>query len=151
IPIAEDTGIIVDITYQVLQKTCRFINRISEVNPNFEGVHVNFSGHMFSQIDLADRVEGIITSSGTPFNKIKIEITESILLENTKCVSEFAERMQKKGVRMELDDFGTGYSNIVSVMTMPLDTVKLDKSLIWAAMNSKKSAMMVRSITRIST
>ncbi|WP_269477379.1 EAL domain-containing protein [Hominibacterium faecale] len=149
IPIAEDTGIIVDITYQVLQKTCRFINRISEVNPNFEGVHVNFSGHMFSQIDLADRVEGIITSSGTPFNKIKIEITESILLENTKCVSEFAERMQKKGVRMELDDFGTGYSNIVSVMTMPLDTVKLDKSLIWAAMNSKKSAMMVRSITRI--
>lgn len=149
IPIAADTGMIVDITYQVLEKTCRFINRISEINPDFEGVHVNFSGHMFSQIDLADRVEAIITSNDTPFTKIKIEITESILLENAKCVKTFAERMQQKGVLMELDDFGTGYSNILSVMATPLDTVKLDKSLIWAAMDSKRSAMMVRSITRI--
>ncbi|MCQ4635946.1 EAL domain-containing protein [Anaerovorax odorimutans] len=149
IPIAEDTGNIVEMTYQVLEKACLFINRVTEKVPEFEGVHVNFSGHMFSQMDLADRVEEIIARNKTPFPKIKIEITESILAENTKIVEEFADRMQRRGVLLELDDFGTGYSNFVSVMTTPLDTVKLDKSLIWASMDNRQSAMMVKSMTGI--
>ena len=64
-------------------------------------------------------------------------------------VAEFAEKKKKKGVLIELDDFGTGYSNIVSVMNTPLDTVKLDKSLIWSAMERKEAAAMVKSLTTV--
>lgn len=149
IPIAEETGLIVDITYQVLGKVCRFINRLSDAGIEFEGIHVNFSNLQFTQIDLAERVETIIRQNDTPFEKIKIEITESILSENAKAVEKFALRMQERGIQIELDDFGTGYSNINSVMNTPLDTVKLDKSLIWSAMEHQQSAIMVKSITAV--
>lgn len=149
IPIAEETGLIVDITYQVLDKVCRFINRLSDLGIELEGVHVNFSRQQFSQLGLAERIEEIIRKNGTPFSKIKIEITESTLAENSDVVAEFAKRMQRQGVLIELDDFGTGYSNIVSVMNTPLDTIKLDKSLIWSAMEHEESAVMVQSLTTV--
>lgn len=149
IPIAEETGMIVEITYQVLDKVCKFINRLLEDGIEFDGVHVNFSGHQFSQLGLAEKVEKIIEENQTPFSKIKIEITESILAENADAVAEFALKMQKRGVLIELDDFGTGYSNIVSVMNTPLDTVKLDKSIIWSAMEKKEAAVMVKSLTTV--
>ena len=85
----------------------------------------------------------------TPFSKIKIEITESILADNAETVEEFALEMQQRGILIELDDFGTGYSNIVSVMNTPLDTVKLDKSLVWSAMEKKETAAMVKSLSTV--
>lgn len=149
IPIAEETGMIVEITYQVLDKVCKFINRLNEAGVKFDGIHVNFSGKQFSQIGLADKIEGIIRQNQTPLSQIKIEITESILAENAETVAVFAEEMQKKGILIELDDFGTGYSNIVSVMNTPLDTIKLDKSLIWSAMEKKEAAVMANSLTMV--
>lgn len=149
IPIAEETGMIIEITYQVLRKVCGFVNRLTEAGINFEGVHVNFSGQQFSQIGLAEKIVEIIEQNQTPFSKIKIEITESILAENADTVVEFALEMQKRGILIELDDFGTGYSNIVSVMNTPLDTVKLDKSLIWSAMERHEAAVMVKSLTHV--
>lgn len=149
IPIAEETGMIVDITYQVLNQVCRFIHRLMQEEIEFEGVHVNFSGRQFSQLGLAEKVLGIIEKNQIPFSKIKIEITESILAENTETIAEFATEMQKRGILIELDDFGTGYSNIQTVMNMPLDTVKLDKSLIWSAMERNEAAAMVKSLTGV--
>lgn len=149
IPVAEETGMIVEITYQVLDKVCKFVNRLAEEGIPFEGVHVNFSGQQFSQIGLAQKVVEIIERNHTPFSQIKIEITESILADDTSSVAEFARQMQQRGILIELDDFGTGYSNIVSVMNTPLDTVKLDKSLIWSAMEKKEAAVMVKSLTRV--
>lgn len=149
IPVAEETGMIVEITYQILDKVCKFVNRLSENGIEFDGVHVNFSGQQFSQIGLAEKVEGIIEANHTPFSKIKIEITESILADNAETVEEFALEMQQRGILIELDDFGTGYSNIVSVMNTPLDTVKLDKSLVWSAMEKKETAAMVKSLSTV--
>lgn len=149
IPVAEETGMIVEITYQILDKVCKFVNRLSENGIEFDGVHMNFSGQQFSQIGLAEKVEGIIEANHTPFSKIKIEITESILADNAETVEEFALEMQQRGILIELDDFGTGYSNIVSVMNTPLDTVKLDKSLVWSAMEKKETAAMVKSLSTV--
>lgn len=149
IPIAEETGMIIEITYQVLDKVCKFINRLTQEGIEFEGVHVNFSGHQFSQIGLVEKITGIITDNHTPFSKIKIEITESILADNAQTVAEFAVNMQKQGILIELDDFGTGYSNIVTVMNTPLDIVKLDRSLIWSAMERREAAAMVKSLSRV--
>ncbi|MCA5963040.1 hypothetical protein LC724_25230 [Blautia sp. RD014234] len=57
-PVAEETGMIVEIAYQILDKVCKFVNRLSENGIEFDGVHVNFSGQQFSQIGLAEKVEG---------------------------------------------------------------------------------------------
>ncbi|WP_242849098.1 EAL domain-containing protein [Robinsoniella sp. KNHs210] len=149
IPIAEETGMIIEMTYQILAKVCRYINRLLEQGIELDGIHVNFSTVQFTQIDLAEKVLNIIEEHHTPYSKIKIEITESVLAESAQLVIGFAEEMHKHGVMMGLDDFGTGYSNIVSVMETPLDVIKIDKSLVWSSMTVPKSAGMLRSMTGI--
>lgn len=149
IPVAEETGLIIEITYQVLDKVCKFIKRLNNEGIAFDGIHVNFSGKQFSQIGLADKVSEIIEKNKISYSKIKIEITESILVDDASNVAKFAEEMHQKGVLIELDDFGTGYSNIVTVMNTPLDTIKLDKSLIWSAMEKKETAVMVNSLALV--
>lgn len=149
IPIAEETGMIIEMTYQILQKVCCFMNRLLENEIELEGIHVNFSAVQFTQLDLAEKVLTIIEENHTPYSKIKIEITESVLAESAQLVNGFAEEMHKHGVMLGLDDFGTGYSNIVSVMETPLDVIKIDKSLVWSSMAVPKSAGMLRSMTGI--
>lgn len=147
IPIAEETGLIVDITYVVLDKVCRFINRLTDQNIPIESVHVNFSAMQFSQQDLEERVLEIIRRNHTPMSAVKIEFTESTLAESTKAVTEFALHMLQHGIKMGLDDFGTGYSNIATVINIPFGTVKLDKSLVWVSMDNEKSALAVKNLS----
>lgn len=148
IPIAEETGLIVDITYIMLDKVCKFINRLIETGIEVGAVHVNFSGIQFSRPDLADRVLEIVQKNETPMPALEIEFTESTLAESTQVVTDFALQMLERGIKMGLDDFGTGYSNIATVIHIPFGTVKLDKSLVYAAMNSQKSALAIRNLTR---
>ena len=147
IPIAEETGLIVDITYVVLDKVCKFINRLLEKGIQVGSIHVNFSAVQFSQPDLVDKVLEIIRSNHTPMSAIEIEFTESTLAESTEVVTEFALRMKDNGIKMGLDDFGTGYSNIATVINIPFGTVKLDKSLVRAAMDKSLSALAVKNLS----
>ena len=110
-------------------------------------VHVNFSGIQFSRPDLAERVMEIIQKNGTPMAAIEIEFTESTLAESPQVVTDFALKMRECGIKMGLDDFGTGYSNIATVINIPFGTVKLDKSLVYAAMNSEKSALAIKNLS----
>ena len=147
IPIAEETGLIVDITYVVLDKVCKFINRLLEKGIQVGSIHVNFSAVQFSQPDLVDKVLEIIRSNHTPMSAIEIEFTESTLADSTEVVTEFALRMKDNGIKMGLDDFGTGYSNIATVINIPFGTVKLDKSLVRAAMDKSLSALAVKNLS----
>lgn len=147
IPIAEETGLIIEITYMILDKVCKFINELLEKEVPIGSVHVNFSGIQFSQPNLAGRVLEIIEKNHTPKAAIKIEFTESTLAESTQAVTEFALEMKRHGIKMGLDDFGTGYSNIATVINIPFGTAKLDKSLVWGAVDNKKSALAVKNLT----
>ena len=147
IPIAEETGLIVEITYIMLDKVCKFINRMNDTGIKAGAVHVNFSGIQFSRPDLAERVMEIIQKNGTPMSAIEIEFTESTLAESPQVVTDFALKMRECGIKMGLDDFGTGYSNIATVINIPFGTVKLDKSLVYAAMNSEKSALAIKNLS----
>lgn len=147
IPIAEETGLIVDITYVVLDKVCKFINRLLEKGIQVGSIHVNFSAVQFSQPDLTERVTQIIHENHTPMSAIEIEFTESTLAESTKVVTDFALKMQENGIKMGLDDFGTGYSNIATVINIPFGTVKLDKSLVMAAMDNQNSALAIKNLS----
>lgn len=147
IPIAEETGLIIDITYIMLDKVCKFINRLTAKEIPMKSIHVNFSAVQFSQTDLIEKVLDIIRRNHTPMSAIKIEFTESTLAENTEVVSKFVMEMEKHGIKMGLDDFGTGYSNIATVLNIPFGTVKLDKSLVWVSVENKTSALAVRNLS----
>lgn len=149
IPIAEETGLIVDITYYVLDTVCRFVHDLLDSGiTTLESVTVNFSGVQFSQQNPSEKVLSIIESHGIPYRMIKIEITESVLAENRQELEEFIDLMHARGVDVSLDDFGTGYCNLVSVLSMDVDVIKLDKSLLWAAQKDQKTAIMMKSLTR---
>ena len=148
IPIAEETGMIIDITYAVLDKVCAFVNGLMEEHIPIEAVHVNFPAVQFTQPDLEEKVMEIIRRNGTPPSAIKIEFTESTLAEKPEAVIDFAAEMAKHGIEMGLDDFGTGYSNFAMVINIPFGTIKLDKSLVWAMIGNRNSALGVKNIVR---
>lgn len=149
IPIAEETGLIVEITYLVLERVCAFLRRLMDEGRELEGISVNFSAIQFSQPDVAERIDRIMKDFGVPYSKLKIEITESVVSDNYEQLNGFIQRMHELGVQFGLDDFGTGYSNVSCVFSLPLDTIKLDKSLIRLAMTDQKYAMAVRQFVRV--
>ena len=144
IPIAEETGLIIELTYLILDKVCKYINRLRAQGLPIEAIHVNFSAIQFSQPDLTAKVLDIIQRNGTPMSMVKLEFTESTLAENPQVVTDFAIEMKRHGIIMGLDDFGTGYSNIATVISIPFGTIKLDKSLVWASMDNQTSALAVK-------
>ncbi|MEG0971955.1 MAG: EAL domain-containing protein [Lachnospiraceae bacterium] len=146
IPVAESTGLIVPLTYQIMEKLCLFINELLDANVNFSAIHINFSAVQFSDENFEEKVLAIIKRHNVPFSKIIIELTESILAENYNMVKSFIIRMYHQGLRFELDDFGTGYSNISLVLQLPWDTIKLDRSLILSATENESSSLIVTHI-----
>lgn len=148
IPIAEETGIIIEMTYVILDKVCEFVKKLLEEGVEINSVHVNFSAIQFSQFNLDEKVIDIIKKNGIPNNSIKIEFTESALAESTETVTKFALSMKRQGIKMGLDDFGTGYSNIATVLKIPFNAIKLDKSLVWAAMENKNSRLSMKNLMK---
>ena len=148
IPIAEESGLIIDMTYLMLEKVCKRLGSLLEQGLNFGGISVNFSPLQFTQRDLIPRFLEILERNHIPFSKIKVEITESALIENEEIVTEYINQMHELGIRIGLDDFGTGYSNLVSVLKLPFDTIKLDKSLVWSAITDRRFAILVQNLTR---
>lgn len=144
IPIAEESGIIIELTYWIMEEVCRYIQHWSKEGYEFNSIAINFSAVQFLQEDLAEKLIGIAEKYEIPFSKLKIEITEGILISNFERVKCFIYDMNKKGFRFGLDDFGTGYSNLSSVMKLPFDMVKLDKSLVWAAIDDKRNRAIIR-------
>ncbi|MEG0824861.1 MAG: EAL domain-containing protein [Oscillospiraceae bacterium] len=148
IPLAEATGIIVPLTYQILEKICPFLNVLSAANSELSAIMVNFSAMQFADENLEEKFLQIIQRYNIPLSKLKIELTESILAENYEVVKQFILKMYKLGLRFELDDFGTGYSNIATVLQIPWDTIKLDRSLIVSATESEQAALVVKNMVK---
>ncbi|WP_050636817.1 putative bifunctional diguanylate cyclase/phosphodiesterase [Candidatus Stoquefichus sp. SB1] len=148
IPIAEETGLIIEMTYQIIDKVCQFIQLLINDNIEMTSIHINFSASQFNEDNLVEKVINIIEKNQIPFSKIKIEFTETTIAKNVQLVTDFTNTLAQKGIRMGLDDFGTGYSNIASVLDIPFGTIKLDKSLIWSAIEHPRSAIIVKNLTR---
>lgn len=148
IPIAEESGLIVEITYLVLEKVCGQIRRLLDEGVRLERININLSALQFTQKDLLPRMLSIIARSGIPTAKVSVELTESALAENTELIADTLRQMHREGIHIGLDDFGTGYSNLISVLDLPIDTVKMDKSLVWAAMKSERFAIAMQNFSR---
>lgn len=139
IPIAEQVGLISDITALVLERSCSFVAQYRAAHPGsaFRGVSVNFSPVQFMQTDLASTVLETVERHGIPASCLRIEITEGAIIANPDGVRAFMATMHERGVRFYLDDFGTGYSNVSTLLNLPFDVVKLDKSILWSAVSKE--------------
>lgn len=146
IPIAEQSGIIVAASYQLIEKVCIFIKKLLDKGIHFDGISINLSAVQFMQSDLFDNIIKIIRKYDVPPKKIKFEITESMMTSNYLEVTEFMDKMRSLGTLFALDDFGTGYSNFYHIVDLPFDYIKLDKSLITKSMTSTKTAIFFESI-----
>jgi diguanylate cyclase (GGDEF)-like protein/PAS domain S-box-containing protein len=131
IPLAEETGLILALGMQVLDDACVALRRW-QARPGCEGLTmaVNLSARQFSDSGVVERVEGALRASGIAPGTLKIEITESVILQLTAEVAETMTRLKALGVELYLDDFGTGYSSLSYLHRIPLDALKIDRSFV---------------------
>jgi diguanylate cyclase (GGDEF)-like protein/PAS domain S-box-containing protein len=129
IPLAEDTGLIVPLGRWVLREACRNAKPWQTRNPNF-CVSVNISVKQLVHSDLVGDLKTILEEEGVEPSSILLEITESVLMEDSDTTLSKLRDLKDLGVKLALDDFGTGYSSLGYLRNLPIDMIKIDKSFI---------------------
>jgi EAL domain-containing protein (putative c-di-GMP-specific phosphodiesterase class I) len=112
-------------------------------------VSVNLSSKQFSQPDLIARLDSILAESGLPGEKLTIEITESVLMENSVKAATMLDELRARGIRLCIDDFGTGYSSLSYLHNFPLDRLKLDHTFISRIARSPRNLEIVRAVVTL--
>lgn len=151
IPIAEETGLILPLGAWILKCACRQIAQWS-TQEIFEDltIAVNVSAHQFSQIDFVNTVFTALEESGANAKRLKLELTESLLVQNVEGVIEKMDCLKSHGIRFSLDDFGTGYSSLSYLKRLPLDQLKIDQSFVRDILVDSNDAIICKSTIALS-
>lgn len=143
IPIAEETGLIVDIGAWVLRRACED----ALLWPAHTRLAVNISPRQFQQQDLTDTIAQTLRETGFPAERLELEITETTLMMDTDDAESKVRDIEALGVRLSLDDFGTGYSSLGYLNRFPVKKVKIDRSFVRQAIDSPKTQAIIGAIT----
>ena len=146
IPIAEETGLIVPIGSWVLNEACRQLAEWHRIGWQDLTISVNVSGRQLSNRKLIDEVAQCLELHQIPAHNLKLEITESTIMENPEAGAEMLGELRTLGVRVGIDDFGTGYSSLASLHRLPLDVLKVDRSFVMKMEESQENTAIVRTI-----
>ena len=130
IPVAEETGLIVPLTCFVLREACQRGAAWQRLFGRPLGLSVNISSRLFGRNDFVEQIQQAMEESSLQPGTLRLEITESTLLNSAEIVQENFERLRARGVSMYLDDFGTGYSSLSYLQRYPVDALKLDRSFV---------------------
>ncbi len=132
IPLAEETGLIGSIGRWVLETACRqaFAWRAAGAGGTPLVMSVNLSARQFAQADLVDSIAEILAASHLDPGSLELEITESVVMDQSETGIRALRRLRDLGVRLVLDDFGTGFSSLAYLKHLPLDTIKIDRSFV---------------------
>jgi EAL domain-containing protein (putative c-di-GMP-specific phosphodiesterase class I) len=132
ISIAEETGLIIPITKMMLEKACRDLQNWQKQTAHLQKLtmNVNISSKHFLQPGLLKTIEGVLKQTGLPPDHLKLEITETALMEDVEETVRLAHRMREFGLQLVIDDFGTGYSSLSYLQRLPIDTLKVDRSFV---------------------
>ena len=155
IPLAEETGLIVELGRWALETSLKEQKNLAgRFNENFPAVaapfmSVNVSGLQLSELSEIDRLADIIDASGTPPGDIKLEITETLMVENFDHAKAALDKLKDLGVLIAIDDFGTGYSSLSYLHQLPFDTLKIDRVFVTNMDKSESSQRIVRSIAQL--
>jgi len=151
IPVAEETGLIVPLGLWVLEEACRQMRRWQveqSVAPDVT-VSVNLSGKQFSQADLMGQVSSVLRQTGLAPSNLKLEITESMVMENIETAIDSLGQLRSLGIGLSIDDFGTGYSSLSYLHRFPIDTLKIDRSFVTRMTENSENAEIVRTIVTL--
>lgn len=147
IPVAEDTGLIIPIGLWVLQQACQQLKTWKNdfARPDL-CISVNLSVKQFAQSDLFQQINNILQKVELPGNNLKLEITESALMDNPQAVTELLNLLKQQKIRLGIDDFGTGYSSLSYLHRFPVDTLKVDRSFVEQMCESSENLDIVQAI-----
>lgn len=151
IPVAEETGLIVPITLWMLKESCRRLKNWQLEYPQFRHsfISVNLSGKHFAEENLPEQINQILLSTLLDPACLKLEITESAVMENPEDVVITLGRLKALGVQLSIDDFGTGYSSLSYLHRFPIDTLKIDRSFVMAMERSTENREIIRTIVSL--
>jgi diguanylate cyclase (GGDEF)-like protein/PAS domain S-box-containing protein len=130
IPLAEETGLIVQIGEWVLREAANHAIRLADLGLPLNWIAVNVSGVQIHRSNFADTVYGVLVETGCDPGMLELEITESAIMRNVEYVIDVCQQLKAMGVRLALDDFGTGYSSLSYLKKFPLDKLKIDQSFV---------------------
>jgi EAL domain-containing protein (putative c-di-GMP-specific phosphodiesterase class I) len=143
IGLAEETGLVVSISDQVLWQACQDAQDWERRYASPVTVNVNISTRAFAQADLVERVATVLDHTRLSPDRLKLEITESALMENPESAASMLQRFRELGTRICIDDFGTGYSSLSYLLRFPVDTLKIDRSFVAAIGRSSRNAQII--------
>ncbi|WP_404786218.1 EAL domain-containing protein [Altericista sp. CCNU0014] len=150
--IAEETGLIVPIGDWILTEACRQLRHWKKLDPSYGSlkISVNCSAKQFFQPDFVEKISQSLFKNQLSVSDLKIEITESVLLENTEQVTSIFSSLETLGVHLCMDDFGTGYSSLSYLHRFPIKSLKIDRSFIKNMLLGKKHSEIIKAILTMS-
>jgi len=148
IPIAEETGLIIQIGEWILREACSQLRQWQDLYPNLSPLmmSVNLSGKQFAQPHLIEQIEQVLKETHVDSSSLSLEITESVVIENVEGASKTCKRLRQLGVGLSIDDFGTGYSSLSSLHSFPISTLKIDSSFVSRMKGDNENTEIVRTI-----
>jgi len=149
IPIAEEIGSIATIGEWVLEQACRQAKQWAARGEKSFRVAVNISGSQFCHDELIDTVSGVLSRTGVDASLIELEMTETALVRDLEKSAKIMVSLRELGVRVALDDFGTGYSSFSYLASLPINTLKIDRSFLMGIHRSGRRASVLESIVAL--
>ena len=148
IAVAEETGFIVPIGHWVLLQACLQMQRWNDKHSPSSplSISVNLSGRQFADSNLLEQITQILDVSGLDPRLLKLEITESVVMESVESAAGTLEKLRALGVELSIDDFGTGYSSLSYLHRLPIDTLKIDRSFVSRMAQNNENTEIVRTI-----
>ncbi|WP_018864513.1 EAL domain-containing protein [Thioalkalivibrio sp. ARh3] len=150
IPVAEQTGLIVPIGRKVLRTACRQLAAWRDTAPFCElTLSVNVSARQFRHTQFVHHLREMLRETGAPPNRLKLELTESMLLEDVDTVITHIDELRTLGVEFALDDFGTGYSSLAYLKQLPLSQLKIDQSFVRDVLDDPNDAAIAQMVVNL--
>lgn len=148
IPVSEQTGFIIPLTLWVLETSCRQMVEWHRKNPLNKDliVSINISGKHFAQKNLVEQISNILCETGINPKCVKLELTESAVMENAESVIQMMKQIRELGIQLSIDDFGTGYSSLSYLHRFPINTLKVDRSFVNTMEDGTENGEIVRTV-----
>ena len=148
IPLAEETGLIIEIGDWVINEACRQMKTWQRRNPEFKAISIaiNISSLQFQSDDIVDTIMGALQHYELNPSCLKLELTESMVMENAGAAVTKLKKMKELGIKLAIDDFGTGYSSLAYLNMFPIDNLKIDRSFINGLEYNEENVEIVRAI-----
>ncbi len=150
IALAEETSLVVPLGHWVLEQACRHLADWAQ-DPLMDGLtlSVNVSARQLHQPSFVEQLRKLFQASGAPPQRLKVELTEGVLLEHSEAVIGRLQELKELGLCFALDDFGTGYSSLVYLKRLPIDQLKIDQSFVRDVLTDPNDAVIARTIVAL--